>query len=119
MSLSDYIISKMGIPFLYGVNDCVLFAVGWLELSTGEKFLPEITWSTEREALKKIKKLGGLEKAFGKRLREIEANYAQDGDLTIVDGISYLFSGVHIVSVGQDGLRFKSRQLAKRAWTNG
>jgi hypothetical protein len=119
MTLPEYIISKLNIPFEYGVNDCILFTIGWIEISTGKKYLPAKLWKSEKEALKLIKKNGGLEKVFDEKFKQIEPNFAKDGDLTIVEGISFLFSGANIVSVGTNGLMTKNRMLAKKAWCHG
>lgn len=117
MKLHDYIISKMNVPFEYGTNDCILFTIGWVEIASGKKYLPAKIWKNEKEALKLIKKNGGLEAVFDKRFKPVQPNYAADGDLTIVEGISYLFSGANIVTVGTDGLKYRSRLLAQKAWS--
>ena len=117
MILAHYITDKLSVPFEYGVNDCVLFTVGWAELATGKKYLPEKIWKNEKEALDLIKKHGGLIAAFDQHFKRIEPNYAQDGDLTIVDGIAHIFSGAAIVSVGKHGLLNKNRLAATIAWT--
>jgi len=116
MTLVEYITSKMDVPFEYGKNDCILFTIGWAELASGEKYLPEPLWTNEKEALKAIKKYKGIENNFNKYFDKIEANFAQDGDLTIVNGIAYLFSGSKIVSVSDNGLVFKNRTNAINAW---
>lgn len=115
-TLADYITSKLSQPFEYGVNDCILFAIGWVEIATGKKYLPANLWENEKEARRLIKKNGGLIAVFDKHFTRIEPNYAQDGDLAIVDDIAYLFSGAGIISVGQNGLLNKSRILATQAW---
>lgn len=119
MTLPDYIISKISTPFEYGVNDCILFTIGWVEIATGKKYLPDVIWKDEAEALELINTNGGLVSVFDQRFVRIPANFAKDGDLTIVDGIAYLFSGSRIVSVGKDGLMFKSRTMAEIGWTHG
>lgn len=116
MNLPDYIARKLSVPFQYGVNDCVLFTVGWVEIATGKKYLPAKLWKSEKEALKLIIKNCGLVAVFDKNFTRINPNYAQDGDLTIVGGIAYLFSGSSIVSVSKHGLINKSRLLAVEAW---
>lgn len=116
MILADYITGKLGQPFEYGVNDCILFSVGWVEIATGKKYLPGKIWKNEKEALMLIKKHGGLIKVFDENFTRIDPNYAVDGDLTIVGGISYLFSGAQIVSVATSGLIYQTRLLALEAW---
>lgn len=116
MILADYILSKINTPFEYGVNDCVLFTIGWAEIAHGKKYLPSKIWANEKEALKLIKKNGGIEKAFDENFNRIEPNYAKDGDITIVDGIAYIFSGSGLVSVGKNGTKIISRSESKIAW---
>lgn len=50
-------------------------------------------------------------------LKPINPNMAQDGDLTIYQGAACLFSGRHIVSVGEEGLVFTDRSVVSEAWT--
>lgn len=116
--LADYISARLSMPFKWGQNDCVCFAVGWQELATGRDILSAYRpWRTEREALRNIKRPGGLERLFDAHFTRIEPNYAKDGDLALVDGTAYLFSGSWVVSVGKDGLIFKTRTEAACAWS--
>lgn len=117
MILADYIASKLNQPFEYGVNDCVIFSIGWVEMKTGKKFLPEKLWKNEKEAIALTKKNGGLIAVFDKHFKSIKPNYAQDGDLTVCDGVASLFSGSNIVSVSKHGLVYKNRMLATNAWS--
>lgn len=118
MTLAEYITEKLSTPFEYGVNDCILFTIGWVEIATGKKYLPEKIWKDEKEALALVNGNGGLIAVFDKHFTPVEPNYATDGDLTIVDGIAYLFSGPSIVSISKTGLVNASRLLAIRAWTH-
>jgi hypothetical protein len=117
MKLHDYITARMEQPFAWGVNDCILFAVGWAELATEKKYIPEVTWSNEKEALQVLKDLGGMIAAFDRNFSRIEPSFARDGDLAIVDETAYLFSGPHIVGVGKAGLIFKNRTEASCAYS--
>lgn len=122
LSLQSYIAAHLKKPFQWGVNDCVLFAVGWAELTTGKKYLPEVDWTTELGAMRAIKKQGGLFEAFNRHFTIINPNYADDGDLAIShQGLSapvaFLFSGANICGVGKQGLIFKSRTTAECAFT--
>lgn len=118
MTLADYITEKLSIPFGYGTHDCILFTIGWVEIATGNKYLPNKIWKDEKEALRLIKKVGGLTKVFDEQFARINPNYAKDGDLTLVDGIAFLFSGPRIISVSKNGLTYKSRSEAKQAWSH-
>lgn len=117
MTFQEYITSKLLEPFKYGTHDCILFTIGWIEIASGKKYVPEKLWKDEKEAIRLIKKNGGLAKVFDNHFKRIEPNYAKDGDLTIVDGIAYLFNNSMIVSVSKNGLDNKTRLLAKEAWT--
>jgi hypothetical protein len=117
MKLHDYILSKLNEPFKFGVNDCVLFTIGWVEIDTGKKYLPTKIWKDEKEALRLMKKNGGLIAVFDNNFKRIEPNFAKDGCLTVIDGIAFLFSGSKVVSVSDKGLVYRSRLLAKEAWS--
>jgi hypothetical protein len=118
MRLSTYIQTHLTIPFTWGSNDCITFAIGWLEIRTGRDHLTEHKpWRTARQAAKKLRDLQGLFFLFDTHLTRINPNMAQDGDLTILDGTACIFSGRHIVSVGLNGLEFVGRDKATVAWT--
>lgn len=118
--LPDYITARLSTPFAWGSHDCVCFAIGWLSIVAGRDLLaPFGTWHDERSAARAIKKYGGIEKQFDLHLKRIaSAHYAKDGDVTLVDGTAYLFSGPQIVGPGKHGLIFKSRMEAVSAWTS-
>jgi hypothetical protein len=120
MRLSEYISLHHNKPFKWGENDCCTFAIGWLEIETGRDYLTEfMPWRTARQATKKLRDLGGLFFLLSNNLKQINPNMARDGDLTIYQGATHLFSGRHIVSVGLNGLVFTDRSAAKEAWTVG
>ncbi|KQQ90392.1 hypothetical protein [Massilia sp. Leaf139] len=119
MKLHDYITGHLGRPFEWGKHDCVLFAVGWLEQTTGRDFLgPYKPWGSAIEAARKVAKAGGLDLLFDQQLAPINPHRAVDGDLAIIRGTAYLFSGAHVVSVGEEGLVFKDRLEAAYAWSH-
>ncbi len=119
MTLHDYIAGHLGRPFQWGEHDCVLFAVGWLEISTGRDYLsPYKPWSTAIEAARKVAAAGGLDALFDAHLTPIEPNFAADGDLAIIRGTAFIFSGPHVVSVGEEGLIFLDRLEAQYAWSH-
>jgi hypothetical protein len=118
MNLSIYVQKSLKTPFKWGENDCITFAIGWLEIETGRDYLTEHRpWRTARQAAKKLRDLGGLFFLFQENLTRINPNMAQDGDLTIIDGTACIFSGRHVVSVGNAGLVFEDRLRAECAWT--
>jgi hypothetical protein len=116
--LAEYINIKLRTPFAWGTHDCICFVVGWIELRTGDDHMRRYRpWSSEREAQHIIRRLGSLESEFDKYLLRIPPEMACDGDVTIINGCSYIFSGRHIVSVATDGLIFKDRLEATCAWS--
>lgn len=117
MDLPTYIAARLTAPFEWGVNDCMTFAIGWVEIATGKKHLPDELWETELQAARIIKQHGGLVAALDAHFKQIHPNYAKDGDIAICDGVVSLFSGAHIVAPGPDGLVFKPRTEADHAWT--
>jgi hypothetical protein len=118
MTLSEYITAHLRKPFKWGENDCCTFIGVWVQIKTGRDYLTEHKpWQTARQAAKKLRDLGGIPALFRKNLKPINSNMAQDGDLTIYQGTAHLFSGRHIVSVGESGLVFTDRSVAKGAWT--
>ncbi len=115
----DYIAQRLTMPFAWGSNDCICFAVGWLELSTGQDFLSQHKpWASEAEARRIVASLGGLEKQFDLHLARIEPNFARDGDIALIGNTAYLFSDAHVVSVGETGLVFRGRLEAECAFTS-
>lgn len=117
MTLPEYIASHLDRPFEWGGNDCVLFAIGWLEMATGRDYLgPYKPWSSAAEAIRKVDQAGGLAALFDARLDRINPRLAVDGDIALIDRTAFLFSGPHVVSVGERGLVFLDRMEATCAW---
>jgi hypothetical protein len=119
MTLADYITEHLSKPFQWGVNDCVGFAVGWLEIATGKDYLSKYRpWDSALSAARKVADLGGLDVLFDAELTQINPHLAQDGDLAIIRGTAFIYSGAHVVSVGESGLAFLPRTEAKYAWSH-
>ena len=117
-TFADYIAARLNVPFKWGEHDCVCFAIGWVEIATSKDYLSaHRPWSNKAEADEIVQRLGGLEYMFDTNLQRIEAGYAKDGDVSLVDGIAYLFSGPHIVGPSRTGLIFKNRMEATCAWS--
>lgn len=116
-TLPTYITAHLSKPFEWGVNDCVLFTIGWLEIATGIDYLSAYKpWSNERQAVRKVREAGGLLSLFDQHLQRVDPRMAVDGDIALIDGTAFLFSGPHVVSVGESGLVFINRMEAKCAW---
>lgn len=118
MTLAEYITSNLKREFEWGNFDCVLFAAGWVTHATGGDPLADVKkWKSERQALRGIKAVGGLEKALDERFTRINPNFAKDGDLALYKGAVCIFSGPHIVGPNKNGLEFINRMEAECAWS--
>jgi len=113
----EYVQKHLTIPFEWGVNDCVTFSIGWGEIVRDEEILIQyLPWNNEQEAMDKIEMLGGLAVEFDKLFVRIEPNFANDGDLTVVNGCAMLFSGSKLVAPSHEGLKHLNRMETKCAW---
>jgi hypothetical protein len=118
MTLAEYITRHLLVPFSWGSNDCVLFASGWANYRAGRNLLEGLPkWTTQRGAYRAIKFAGGLEKAMDERLKRINPNLAQDGDLALYKNAVCIFSGAYIVGPGPNGLNYIDRMEAEAAWS--
>lgn len=118
MRLHEYIAANMRKPFKYGSHDCVLFAIGWLNVATGRDYLSCLPkWGNEAEALTVIESVGGLAAAVDRELKRIDPGMARDGDIAMRQGGLCIFSGSHIVTTGIDKLLFADRSEAECAWS--
>lgn len=117
MNLDEYITAHLERPFVWGENDCILFAVNWINLQTGHNYLAGFPhWSNARQALRLVQSIGGLEAEFDRRLPRIEASMARDGDLGLVGRVACLFSGSRVVAPAAAGLTFTDRTKSCAAW---
>lgn len=118
MNLAEYIAAHLGKPFVWGENDCVLFAARWANAAHDRDYLEGIPgWRDEKTARRSIRSVGGLEKALDTRFNRIHPNLAKDGDIALYNGCLCLFSGHQIVGPNLDGLQFVKRTLASCAWS--
>ncbi|MES2910631.1 MAG: hypothetical protein V4718_04545 [Pseudomonadota bacterium] len=118
MTFEQYLGERLNAPFVWGQNDCILFAIGWLNIATGKNWLAALPhWSTAKEGLRIVQQIGGLQAEFDKKLSQIPPNLARNGDITLIGRTALLFSGRHIVAPGLQGLVFIDRTKAPCAWS--
>lgn len=118
MTLEEYIGERLDRPFVWGEHDCVLFAIGWLNIRAGRNWLESFPpWSTAKQALRIVQGVGGLSAEFDRRLKPIAPGLARNGDISIFNRSAVLFSGPHIVGAGKSGLLFLDRTKATCAWS--
>lgn len=118
--LSDYISSKRGEPFEYGVNDCCMFAAGAVEAMTGVDPMEEFrgSYSDLRGSLKALKDIGegSLEATLDSKFEEVEIGRAQRGDLAFFDNSVGVVSGSFAYFVSDDGLERVPREFWEKCW---
>lgn len=120
MTFADYIAAHLSERFEFGRLDCVLFCIGWLNHKRGKDYLADLPkWTSQSEARRVIKQVGGLEAALDAQLTRVHPNLAKDGDIALIDSETMmLFSGPHIVGPSKDGLLFTERTKATCAWSS-
>jgi len=124
-ALADHIAAASGYPFVWGSNDCVLFAADAVRAQTGVdplKGLP--TWRSKAGAMRALAKLGGLEAAVDGVLTAIPPSMAKRGDIALVinaDGSSALtvVEGDTLIGLDATGGRRLPRASMVKAWSAG
>ncbi|MEB0133772.1 hypothetical protein QN362_00335 [Actimicrobium sp. CCC2.4] len=117
MTLPEYIAANLERPFAWGSHDCVLFAIGWVNLATAVDHLDEFDkWTTERQAIRTVKAVGGLQRAYDERFKAVHPNLAQDGAIGLYQRTTGIFSGAHLICPGIQKLEFIDRSLCLLAW---
>ena len=95
IALERYIRQWQRQPFRYGVHDCVRFAVGWVDLRLGSKYLQDLPqwypYTNESEALKIIRENGGLEDLITKHLGvPLPRLLVLEGDIALIDQTEHI-----------------------------
>lgn len=117
MTLEQYINKKLAQPFVWGVNDCVLFVAGWVYESTGKDYTENLqSWNCALSAQRAISKVGGLESYLSSIAWRIDPKIAIDGDVALRDNTLLLFYGSKIIGPGANGIDFIDRKGAQCAW---
>lgn len=118
MTLADYLTVHLAKPFVWGENDCVLFAARWAVIATGIDHLAGVPrWHGIREAVRLVNEAGGLQQLMDARLQRVAPHQAKDGDIALYGRCLCIVSGPHIVGPNVDGLVFISRMEAECAWS--
>lgn len=121
--LNDAIEAARAQPFIWGQHDCCLFVAGCVDAMTGGNYAAEYKgkYATAEDAAALLESKGGIEAIIGQTLKEVAINFAQRGDVVLLDidgsplGIVDL-SGMRIAAVGPLGLKFVSIRMAQKAW---
>jgi hypothetical protein len=117
-ALADYITRHLRVPFVWGMNDCALFAARWVHIKTGVDPLEGMPkWSGEKEARRIMRDVGGVEAWIDGRFQRVDPNLAKDGDIALVNGVVVIFSGGYLYGPGEGGLKAISRMEAQCSWS--
>lgn len=126
LRLSKTVEERLYEPFVWGSNDCVMFAADCLEAMTGVALVLHLqcTWDSECEAIRAIVKVGGLAVAIERiGLTEVPPLFAQRGDLVLHrrDGTDALAIclGNQLAGPSESGLLFFGLECGVRAWRVG
>lgn len=125
MRLSAYLKDTRDAPFMWGSNDCVMFAAKGLEAVTGINMYAEYEGYTDEAGAKEIiDSAGGIDKLVSKHLGPGHRNYktAQRGDLCLMKMPEFTVgivddTGQRIAAVTEKGLMRLPLSKAWRIWS--
>lgn len=110
--LHAFIESRRGKPFVWGENDCALFAADAVIAMTGVDMAADLRgYKTERGALNRIKKAGGMP-GFAAGLTQKKPAFAGRGDIVLValesrDTFGVVAGNGSYCGPGANGLEFR------------
>lgn len=87
LRFSNYLEKKKNAPFIWGANDCILFAVKAVEEITGVNVYEEyLGYKTEIGAFRIVERNGGLESLISKHFGQSHKNIlsAKRGDIAML-----------------------------------
>lgn len=121
--LADCLAERMRRPFVWGQQDCVLFAADCVEAVLGEDPAADVrgTYSTARGASRVLRQRGGLAAIAAAALgSEIAPQLAQPGDVGLLSNAGQpclgVWGGGAWYAPGADGLTSFPLESATRAW---
>jgi hypothetical protein len=127
--LGEYLAFRSGGRFQYGIQDCCLFAAGYVKAVTGVELMAGIQYSNRLEALREVRRLGGMEAAVRRVMArvgfpEIKPLYASRGDVVIANiptpGVGIVGTdGWHAVFLMPKGVGKIPLSMCRLAWRIG
>lgn len=85
LAYAQFLLDVRDKPFVWGEHDCVTFAARAMQIRTGRNPLATITWSSAEEAVRELKKFGGLRAAVTSVLGEpTHILGAKIGDIALI-----------------------------------
>lgn len=121
-ALLAFLAARQNMPFSWGQNDCVLFAAGAIRALTGRDALADIgAWSNQREALARLKELGGLAAAVDGVLTALPPALAQRGDIGMIESqrgpALVVVCGLTLAGPGEHGIEHLPREALIQSWS--
>lgn len=114
--------ARMAAPFVWGTNDCCMFAADAVQTITGTDLAADLrgTYTTAQQATTVLQRIGGLEAAGARAGAEIGPLFAQIGDVGIAsdgeqDVLAVCAGSVWLVPVAA-GLAALPLAAGKKAW---
>lgn len=114
---------RLNTPFVWGVNDCCLFAADCVLAATGVDPAENLrlAYCDARGAARVLREHGGMAKLAAKHCgTEIPPAYAQFGDIGLLDNggrpCLAVFGGEFFHAPGERGLTIHPVELCSRAW---
>ena len=114
---------RLGVPFVWGPNDCAAFAADAVQAQTGHDVLQELRGYrlNQRQALRRERDIGGLPVAIERAgLQPVLPTMAQRGDLVLVAQhprpVLAVCNGAEAVAPGRHGLVHVPLSRAVKAW---
>jgi hypothetical protein len=122
LRLAQFMEQRASKPFAWGENDCCLFAADAVQAMTGTDYAKTLRgYSTQREALRLVQKMGGLWAiATGALGEPVSPLLAGVGDVVLLDNegreLLAVCNGTTAVAPGADGAVSIGMETAKAAW---
>lgn len=122
--LASFEDARRAMPFVWGKNDCVTFAMDAVRAMTDADPIADLRgrWATALGATRLLNKLGGIEAAATARFGAPKApKFAQRGDVVLVrtagrDSLA-VCTGVLAIGAGVESLERVPMTEARMAWT--
>lgn len=119
----DLVAQRMAMPFTWGQFDCVMWAADAVQAITGHDFADGMrgTYSTERQALRILKPLGGVAALASERLSQRPLAMVRCGDVGLLDSDTrptlVVYGGAHWLAATAKGLWGMPSERVSQAWS--
>lgn len=124
--LDALVFSRLRMPFVWGQNDCALFAADAVAVMTNSDLARDLRGYTgARQALRLIQSRGGLRAIVDRALGgALPATYACTGDIALMrmggrDALGVVINATQVAGPGADGLHVAPLCDALCAWRVG